>query len=143
MDEAHRVKNENAKLSVVLRQFSFESRLLLTGTPLQVGMRATSHEKNLHELWALLNFLMPEVFGSQETFDQLFNLEETASVAAKERMIKQLHQLLTPFMLRRLKSDVETTLPVGVESGCENSRKRRPFCTSACRTCRRSCTSTC
>ena len=37
MDEAHRVKNENAKLSVVLRQFSFESRLLLTGTPLQVG----------------------------------------------------------------------------------------------------------
>ena len=38
MDEAHRVKNENAKLSVVLRQFSFESRLLLTGTPLQVGV---------------------------------------------------------------------------------------------------------
>ena len=37
MDEAHRVKNENAKLSVVLRQFSFESRLLLTGTPLQVS----------------------------------------------------------------------------------------------------------
>ena len=38
MDEAHRVKNENAKLSVVLRQFSFKSRLLLTGTPLQVGV---------------------------------------------------------------------------------------------------------
>ena len=79
-------------------------------------MSPDSQEKNLHELWALLNFLMPEVFGSQETFDQLFNLEETASVAAKERMIKQLHQLLTPFMLRRLKSDVETTLPVGSES---------------------------
>ena len=62
---------------------------------------------------------MPEVFGSQETFDKLFNLEETASVAAKERMIKQLHQLLTPFMLRRLKSDVETTLPVGVRWLCD------------------------
>ena len=36
MDEAHRVKNENSKLSMVLRQFSFENRLLLTGTPLQV-----------------------------------------------------------------------------------------------------------
>lgn len=36
MDEAHRVKNENSKLSTVLRQFSFENRLLLTGTPLQV-----------------------------------------------------------------------------------------------------------
>lgn len=82
-------------------------------------MSLDSQEKNLHELWALLNFLMPEVFGSQETFDQLFNLEETASVAAKERMIKQLHQLLAPFMLRRLKSDVETTLPVGLELLCD------------------------
>ena len=36
MDEAHRVKNENSKLSTVLRQFSFENRLLLTSTPLQV-----------------------------------------------------------------------------------------------------------
>ena len=82
-------------------------------------MSLDSQKKNLHELWALLNFLMPEVFGSQETFDQLFNLEETASVAAKERMIKQLHQLLAPFMLRRLKSDVETTLPVGLELLCD------------------------
>ena len=86
---------------------------------------------------------MPEVFGSQETFDQLFNLEETASVEAKERMIKQLHQLLAPFMLRRLKSDVETTLPVGVWIACNPSQKRRPFCTWECRTCRRSCTNTC
>ena len=38
MDEAHRVKNENSKLSMILRQFSFENRLLLTGTPLQVRM---------------------------------------------------------------------------------------------------------
>ena len=86
---------------------------------------------------------MPEVFGSQETFDKLFNLEETASVEVKERMIKQLHQLLAPFMLRRLKSDVETTLPVGLFNVDESSQKRRPFCTSECRICRRSCTSTC
>lgn len=45
MDEAHRVKNENAKLSVVLRQFSFESRLLLTGTPLQVGVVWESNQR--------------------------------------------------------------------------------------------------
>lgn len=64
---------------------------------------------------------MPEVFGSQETFDKLFNLEETASVEAKERMIKQLHQLLAPFMLRRLKSDVETTLPVDLFNANESA----------------------
>ena len=51
---------------------------------------------------------MPEVFGSQETFHSLFNLEEMGDV----NEIRQLHQVLEPFMLRRLKSDVETTLPV-------------------------------
>jgi SWI/SNF-related matrix-associated actin-dependent regulator of chromatin subfamily A member 5 len=52
IDEAHRIKNEKAKFSTVVRQFKSEHRLLLTGTPLQ---------NNLHELWALLNFLMPNV----------------------------------------------------------------------------------
>lgn len=53
IDEAHRIKNEKSKLSVIVRQYYSEHRLLLTGTPLQ---------NNLHELWALLNFLMPKVF---------------------------------------------------------------------------------
>ena len=57
---------------------------------------------------------MPEVFGSQETFHSLFNLEESGDVKEKEKMIRQLHQVLEPFMLRRLKSDVETALPVRV-----------------------------
>jgi len=52
VDEAHRMKNEKAKFSIGVRQFKSEHRLLLTGTPLQ---------NNLHELWALLNFLMPNV----------------------------------------------------------------------------------
>lgn len=52
IDEAHRLKNEKAKFSMIIRQFNSHHRLLLTGTPLQ---------NNLHELWALLNFLMPNV----------------------------------------------------------------------------------
>ena len=52
IDEAHRLKNEKAKFSMIIRQFNSNHRLLLTGTPLQ---------NNLHELWALLNFLMPNV----------------------------------------------------------------------------------
>ena len=66
----------------------------------------------MHELWALLNFLMPEVFGSPDMFHKLFNLEEDASFEEKEKIIHQLHQILEPFMLRRLKSDVEHSLPV-------------------------------
>jgi SWI/SNF-related matrix-associated actin-dependent regulator of chromatin subfamily A member 5 len=50
IDEAHRIKNEKSKLSAVVREFDVQHRLLITGTPLQ---------NNLHELWALLNFLLP------------------------------------------------------------------------------------
>ena len=52
MDEAHRIKNEKSILSDVVRRFSPAHRLLITGTPLQ---------NNLRELWALLNFIMPQV----------------------------------------------------------------------------------
>ena len=61
LDEAHRVKNENSSLAKVLTQLHVNYRLLLTGTPLQ---------NNLHELWALLNFLLPEIFHSSEAFDE-------------------------------------------------------------------------
>ena len=64
IDEAHRIKNEKSKLSEIIREFKTSNRLLLTGTPLQ---------NNLHELWALLNFLLPDVFNSSEDFDEWFN----------------------------------------------------------------------
>lgn len=63
IDEAHRIKNENSLLSQIVRSFPTENRLLITGTPLQ---------NNLHELWALLNFLMPELFSSADEFDEWF-----------------------------------------------------------------------
>ena len=60
----YRIKNEESKLSVIVREIKTANRLLLTGTPLQ---------NNLHELWALLNFLLPEVFSSSDDFDEWFN----------------------------------------------------------------------
>ena len=101
IDEAHRLKNEGSQLSLTVRALNTQYRLLLTGTPLQ---------NNLHELWALLNFLLPEVFASAEQFDEWFNLD-IDDVEAKQRMITQLHKILRPFMLRRLKADVESSLP--------------------------------
>jgi SNF2 family DNA or RNA helicase len=64
IDEAHRIKNEDSKLSLVVREFKTRNRLLITGTPLQ---------NNLHELWALLNFLLPDIFANSEDFDAWFN----------------------------------------------------------------------
>jgi SWI/SNF-related matrix-associated actin-dependent regulator of chromatin subfamily A member 5 len=101
IDEAHRLKNEASQFSTTVRLLNTQHRLLLTGTPLQ---------NNLHELWALLNFLLPDVFSSSEQFDEWFNLD-VDDAEAKERMIGQLHKILRPFMLRRLKADVEKSLP--------------------------------
>ncbi|KAG2523912.1 hypothetical protein JM18_004735 [Phytophthora kernoviae] len=104
IDEAHRVKNENSKLSQVVRQYNVEHRLLITGTPLQ---------NNLHELWALLNFLLPDIFSDAEDFDAWFNVD---GEEGQENVIKKLHTILRPFLLRRLKADVEHSLPPKVET---------------------------
>ncbi|CAD7698507.1 unnamed protein product [Ostreobium quekettii] len=101
IDEAHRIKNENSLLSKVVRLLRTNYRLLITGTPLQ---------NNLHELWALLNFLLPEVFASAERFEEWFNLEEGGKEKEAE-VVQQLHKVLRPFLLRRVKSDVERGLP--------------------------------
>ena len=101
IDEAHRIKNEKSVLSQLVRLFSSQHRLLITGTPLQ---------NNLHELWALLNFLMPQLFGNAGDFDEWFDLR-TATQDAQDFLVRQLHLILKPFMLRRLKRDVETRLP--------------------------------
>lgn len=104
VDEAHRLKNENSLLSQVLRSFQSTNRLLLTGTPLQ---------NNLHELWALLNFLVPEIFGSADDFDDMFNMEDSGK---QQNILGQLAKILRPFMLRRLKKDVEKSLPPKTET---------------------------
>ncbi|KAH0630943.1 hypothetical protein JD844_004332 [Phrynosoma platyrhinos] len=55
------IGDKDARLSEIVREFKTTNRLLLTGTPLQ---------NNLHELWALLNFLLPDVFNSAEVGDK-------------------------------------------------------------------------
>jgi SWI/SNF-related matrix-associated actin-dependent regulator of chromatin subfamily A member 5 len=62
----------------------------------------TPLQNNLHELWALLNFLLPDIFSSAEQFDEWFNLE-IDDEETKKNLISQLHKILRPFMLRRLK----------------------------------------
>lgn len=70
----------------------------------------TPLQNSLHELWALLNFLVPDVFASSEQFDEWFNLD-IEDDDEKNRLISQLHKILRPFMLRRLKKEVEKSLP--------------------------------
>lgn len=106
VDEAHRIKNEASSLSQIIRLFYSKNRLLITGTPLQ---------NNLHELWALLNFLLPDVFGDSEVFDSWFD-SQTEENKDQDQVVLQLHKVLSPFLLRRVKSDVETSLLPKIET---------------------------
>ncbi|XP_056642745.1 ATP-dependent helicase brm-like isoform X1 [Diorhabda sublineata] len=114
IDEGHRMKNHHCKLTQVLNtHYLAPHRLLLTGTPLQ---------NKLPELWALLNFLLPSIFKSCSTFEQWFNAPfattgEKVELNEEETIliIRRLHKVLRPFLLRRLKREVESQLPDKVE----------------------------
>ena len=116
VDEGHRMKNAKSKFAQILgMQYKSDHRLLLTGTPLQ---------NNLAELWSLLNFLLPRIFHSLDDFEKWFNQPFSKIVGEKQislneeetlLVINRLHQVLRPFLLRRVKKDVEEELPDKVE----------------------------
>eukprot|EP01128_Nolandella_sp_AFSM9_P007288 TRINITY_DN3948_c0_g1_i1.p1 TRINITY_DN3948_c0_g1~~TRINITY_DN3948_c0_g1_i1.p1 ORF type:complete len:811 (-),score=128.48 TRINITY_DN3948_c0_g1_i1:318-2750(-) len=105
VDEAHRLKNFECLLIRELRQLHTDNRLLLTGTPLQ---------NNLTELWSLLNFILPDVFDNLDNFKHWFDFdtvlddEKRPDESVLSSLVQKLHRIIRPFMLRRLKSDVES-----------------------------------
>ncbi len=106
LDEAHNIKNFKSQRWQTLLTFNSHRRLLLTGTPLQ---------NDLMELWSLMHFLMPHVFRSRKEFSYWFSNPLNSMVegqrAVNDGLIKRLHTIMRPFLLRRLKKDVEKQLP--------------------------------
>lgn len=104
VDEGHRLKNINCKLMRELKKYPSANRMLLTGTPLQ---------NNLEELWALLNFLLPDVFTDLDIFHSWFESGggEAIGESDESQLVTSLHSILRPFLLRRLKSELALNLP--------------------------------
>ena len=122
LDEAHNIKNFKSQRWQTLLAFTAQRRLLLTGTPLQ---------NSLMELWSLMHFLMPHVFRSRKEFQYWFSSPLTSMVggerAVADDLVRRLHSILRPFVLRRLKRDVEKQLPAKHEHvvRCKLSRRQR------------------
>merc|ERR1719341_497308 len=122
LDEAQHIKNFKSQRWQLLLNFSSLGRLLLTGTPLQ---------NNLMELWSLMHFLMPHVFESHRDFKEWFSNPMSGMVEGNneynDNLIKRLHKVLRPFILRRLKNEVEKQLPKKYEHlvKCPLSKRQR------------------
>ena len=122
LDEAHMIKNWRSQRWQALLNFDAKHRLLLTGTPLQ---------NDLMELWALLHFLMPHVFSSYDQFSEWFSTPLTGMVEGQSsvnaQIVQRLHKVLRPFLLRRIKRDVEKSLPPKEEHivYCRLSKRQR------------------
>ncbi|OUM61968.1 hypothetical protein PIROE2DRAFT_36085, partial [Piromyces sp. E2] len=110
LDEAQAIKSSNSARWKTLLGFNCRNRCLLTGTPIQNSMQ---------ELWALLHFIMPTLFDSHEEFSEWFSKDIESHAENKgtlnQHQLKRLHMILKPFMLRRIKRDVEHELGEKIE----------------------------
>uniref|UniRef100_A0A182RLT7 Helicase n=1 Tax=Anopheles funestus TaxID=62324 RepID=A0A182RLT7_ANOFN len=100
IDEGHRAKNEKTRFARVLRACDIQSMVLLTGTPVH---------NNLHELWALLNLLMPLFFSSADNFDSWFTVENCVDPQNEQTI--RLKNLLKHLLLRRTKQEAAPSIP--------------------------------
>jgi len=96
VDEAHRLKNHQSRLFADFGSVPRDFCLLLTGTPLQ---------NSTEELWSLLNFSDPKAFASKDDFVEKFGQ------LSDSKQVSDLHGVLRPYLLRRVKEDVEKSLP--------------------------------
>ncbi|CAG8532181.1 1293_t:CDS:10 [Acaulospora morrowiae] len=110
LDEAQAIKSSSSARWKTLLGFQCRNRLLLTGTPIQNSMQ---------ELWALLHFIMPTLFDSHQEFSEWFSKDIESHAENKgslnEHQLKRLHMILKPFMLRRVKKNVQNELGEKIE----------------------------
>lgn len=124
LDEAQAIKSSQSTRWKSLLGFSCRNRLLLTGTPIQNSMQ---------ELWALLHFIMPSLFDSHDEFSDWFSKDieshAQSNTQLNEQQLKRLHVILKPFMLRRVKKNVQSELgdKLEIDIFCDLTNRQKKY----------------
>jgi len=109
LDEAQNIKNASSLQAKAVKTLRARTRFAMTGTPI---------ENRLSELWSIFDFLMPGYLYTYKKFKERF--EAPVVRDADEKARENLHMLVAPFILRRMKKDVLADLPEKVESVMES-----------------------
>ena len=105
IDEGQKIKNYKANMTREVKKIKAKCKISLTGTPI---------ENNLTELWSIFDFIMPGYLNNIHNFNEKYSISNIDDDNNKE-ILKNLKNLITPFILRRKKSDVLKSLPDKIE----------------------------
>lgn len=103
LDEAQAIKNPGTKQTRTIKQIKAQTRIAMTGTPI---------ENRLSDLWSLFDFLDPGLLGNTKEFTSF-----TKGISENKTNYAKLRNIVSPFILRRLKTDkkVIADLPEKIE----------------------------
>lgn len=105
IDEAQNIKNNNAQMTKVVKELNANTKLALTGTPL---------ENSVMELWSIFDFIMPGYLSSVLSFSRKYNIKDVKEDDLNS--LENLNKQIKPFILRRKKKDVVKELPDKIEN---------------------------
>ncbi|VDN07262.1 unnamed protein product [Thelazia callipaeda] len=110
LDEGHKIRNPDAKITLAVKEMSTPHRLILSGSPLQNSLR---------ELWSLVDFVYPGRLGDLKSFVDKFSTPITQGGYANATAVQVrtaykcacvLRDAINPYLLRRLKKNVEMSI---------------------------------
>ena len=104
IDEAQTIKNHGTQAAKSVKKIHSNIRFALTGTPI---------ENRLSELWSIFDFLMPGILGTYEKFRKGYELPIVQN--QDSQLTERLKKMISPFILRRVKSEVLKELPEKIE----------------------------
>lgn len=111
LDEGHKIRNPDSDISLTCKKLKTHNRIILSGTPIQ---------NNLNELWSLFDFIFPGKLGTLPVFQQQFVQPISMGGYANATNVQvqtgykcavALRDLISPYLLRRVKADVARDLP--------------------------------